>query len=359
MLTQVMKNSALCAKVHAMRGKSLKDSDYDAMMNMKSVPDVASYLIEHTRYRRALKGTSAAQIHRGALEQLLREDLKVDINSLLPYMSYGAKKFMELSEIEEGISILKICLRLLGGGHSREVPEYLEKLKATGTVDKMGSADGIESVDMLVERLADTPYYAALKVFGSNPDKQKPFYMEMRLDTYWTRLVFKYLNKYLSGDEKSSIRKLYGTEFDLENLTFLLRCKKSFDMTDEEIYTCLIPLYYRLKEETVKNIVNAQSYDDALSIIKSETPYGGAFSKEDRFIEKREREYLMHLFARAYSINQYSVLAPVDYVYRRRAEIDNIISVTEGIRYGLSPECIKDYLIKTDLTNSGKGGTDV
>lgn len=359
MLTQVMKNSALCAKVHAMRGKSLKDSDYEAMMNMKSVPDVASYLIEHTRYSRALKGVSVAQIHRGALEQLLREDLKVDINGLMPYMTYGAKKFIELTEIEEGISVLKICLRLLGGGHSREVPEYLEKLKATGTVDKMGSVDGIESIDMLVERLADTPYYTALKVFDSNPEKQKPFYMEMRLDTYWTKLVFKYLNKYLTGNEKSSIRKLYGTEFDLENLTFLLRCKKSFDMTDEEIYTCLIPLYYRLKEETVTHIVNAQSYDDALGIINSETPYGGAFSKEDRFMEKREREYLLHLFARAYSTNQYSVLSPVDYVYRRRAEIDNIISVTEGIRYGLSPERIKDYLIKSDLTNNGKGGTDV
>lgn len=359
MLNQVMKNSALCAKVHAMRGRFLKKSDYDAMMNMKSVPDVAGYLIEHTRYSRALKGTSAAQIHRGALEQFLREDLKTDINSLMPYMSYGAKKFAELTEIEEGISILKICLRLLGGGHSREVPEYLEKLKATGTVDKMGSVDGIESIDMLVDRLAETPYYAALKVFSSNPDKQKPFYMEMWLDTYWTKLVFKYLNKYLTGSEKSSIRKLYGTEFDLENLTFLLRCKKSFDMTDEEIYTCLIPLYYRLKEETVTHIVDAQSYDDALEIIESETPYGAAFSKEDRFIEKREREFILHLFARAYSTNQYSVLSPVDYLYRRRAEIDNIISVTEGIRYGLSPERIKDYLINTDLTKSGKGGTDV
>ena len=55
----------------------------------------AGYLIEHTRYSRALKGTSAAQIHRGALEQFLREDLKTDINSLMPYMSYGAKKFAE------------------------------------------------------------------------------------------------------------------------------------------------------------------------------------------------------------------------------------------------------------------------
>ena len=155
----------------------------------------------------------------------------------------------------------------------------------------MGSVDGIESIDMLVDRLAETPYYAALKVFSSNPDKQKPFYMEMRLDTYWTKLVFKYLNKYLTGGEKSSIRKLYGTEFDLENLTFLLRCKKSFDMTDEEIYTCLIPLYYRLKEETVTHIVDAQSYDDALGIIESERLTALRFQKRTD-LSKRESENL-------------------------------------------------------------------
>lgn len=356
MIGQVMKNSALCAKIHAMRGDALTDADYRAMMNMKSVPDVAGYLIENTRYGRALGGVSPAQIHRGGLERLLAEDLNTDIERLMPYMGMGGKRFIEITEIEEGISILKICVRLLSIGRCEDVEGYMEKLRDTGTADKI-SCGGITSIDELIERLRGTPYYGAMRYFKGRAERQKPFFIEMRLDTYWTHMVYKYIKKYVPKAERAAVSRLYGTEFDLENLTFLLRCKKSFDMTDEEVYACVIHHYCRLKESTVKNIVGAASYDDALKVIKTETPYGEAFSTEDRFLEKRVREYILHMSERAYSSNQYSIMAPVSYIWMRRIEIKNIISVTEGIRYGLEPDRIDAYLIRNG--RNSKGGNDI
>ena len=50
MIGQVMKNSALYAKVHSMYGKMLSDNDYNMMMNMTSVPSIAEYLAENTSY---------------------------------------------------------------------------------------------------------------------------------------------------------------------------------------------------------------------------------------------------------------------------------------------------------------------
>ena len=47
MISQVMNNSALCAKVQAMLGKALTEDDYDAVMNMKSVPDFSLSLSEY------------------------------------------------------------------------------------------------------------------------------------------------------------------------------------------------------------------------------------------------------------------------------------------------------------------------
>lgn len=344
MITQVMNNSALCAKVHAMLGKALDSKDYDAMMNMKSVPEVARYLTEHTAYSKVFKGISAASVHRGELEELLRADLKSDTARLMPYMNSGTRKFMELMVIEDSISAIKVCLRLLSIGNTDGALDQLSSISEF----KISIKDSLPEqfgVDDFIALLKNTPYYDALKVFIGKPDRQAPFHMEMALDTYWTKMVFRYAKKYLSPAESKAVLKIYGTEFDFENLTFLLRCKRTFDMSDEEIYASIIPQYYRLSEATVLNIVKSASYNDAMNIIQEETPYGAAFSSDDRFIEKRYKEYMRSLVGHAYNLNQYSVQSPIYYIHTRRTEINNIVSIIECIRYGLPSDKIKDYLI--------------
>lgn len=351
MISQVMNNSALCAKIHAMLSKTLDKNDYNALMNMKSVPEAARYLTENTAYKKAFDGISLSSLHRGTLEELLRADLNSDTGRLMPYMSSGIKKFMELMIIEDSISGLKFSLRLFYMGNAEDAIDRLYTLEEFKGVKRENLPENT-SMDDFITLLKHTPYYNALSIFIGKPDKQLPFYMEMALDTYWTRMVVRYAKKYLSPTEAKSILKLYGTEFDFENLSFLLRCKKTFDMSDEEIYASIIPQYYRLSAETVKNIVKSPSYSDALKIIQEQTPYGSAFSEDDRFIEKRYKEYMLTLNARAYGLNQYSVQSPIYYIHIRRTEINNIISIIEGIRYGLSADKIKNYLIDRSM-----GGT--
>lgn len=354
MIGQVMKNSALSAKVHAMTGKALGDADYDILMNMRSVPDVASYLVENTGYASAFKSVSPTALHRGGLERLLREQLNTDIKRMLPFMSQGAKKFMTVQPLGEGIEKIKICLRLIHIGHREQIPEYMSALSGGRVVLTSAALSEIDSIDGLIEALRGTPYYKALEMFYGRAERQKLFNLEMALDTYWAGLLYKYAKKYLTKDEAKAAIRLYGTEIDLENLTFLMRCKRTFDMKDEEIYAGIIPKYYRVREATIAKIVKSESYDAALSIIAEETPYGQAFSKDDRFIEKRRDEYIAKLQRRIGSTSGYSVMSAVCYINRRRVEINNIVSVIEGIRYGLEPDMIKTYLI-----GYGRGGSEI
>ena len=337
-----------------MSGKALSAADYDALMNMKSVPQVAAYLTERTGYSEAFKNVSASALHRATLERILREHLRTDLRRLMPFMSQGAKKFMGILPLGEGMERVKICLRLIHIGHSEQIPEYMSKIRGGKVIIPSNVLAGIKTVDGLIDALKDTPYYKALSVFYGREDRQKLFYLEMALDTYWANLLYKYAKKYLASDESKSVRKLYGTEFDLENLTFLLRCKRTFDMTDEELYASIIPVYYRLKEAVVTRIVKAPSYDEALSIIAEETPYGAAFSKDDRFIERRRDEYIVRTQRSLSRAGQYTVMSPVCYVLRRRIEINNIVSIIEGIRYGLEPEMIRTYLVGYE-----RGGIEV
>lgn len=347
MIGQVMKNSALYAKVHSMYGKMLSDNDYNMMMNMTSVPSIAEYLAENTSYKRIIDRTSVSNIHRTQLEQMLRDNLKADAERLRPYINDNARKFMGIIAIEDGISKLKVSLRLIHIGHNENLSVYLNKIPQVDTKE----ISGIKSVDDLISALSATPYYEPLKFFLGKPEGQIPFYMEMALDNYWARLVYKYAKKYLSSDEVKMVNKIYGTEFDLENLSFLLRCKKNFDMTDDEIYASIIPKYYRLKEDVISKIVKAATYGEAIHIIKEQTPYGNAFSEEDRFIERRQIEYLAKMNKHMFNSAGYTLQSPICYVHLRRIEIDNIVSIIEGIRYGLEPDKISGYLI-----GYGKGG---
>lgn len=323
----------------------LSEDDYDVLMSFKSIPELAEYLIEKTNYSSAFSGISPYDLHRTRLERLLRENLRADIRRIMPFMSLSEKKFANIITIGEGLDKVKICLRLIGIGHTELIAEYMSHIPS----GRMGvSAEQIkktESVDDFIELMQNTPYYSALKIFYKKVERQELFQMETALDAYWAKLVIKYSKKYLKKNEAKEISKLYGVDIDLSNLAFLLRCKKSFDMKDEEIYASIIPVYCKLKTDTIARIAKASTYEEAIGVIESETPYGRAFSKDDSFIEKRQSEYMAEMYKKTARRNPYSMNMPISYLQLRRIETNNIVSIAEGIRYGLAPEKIKEYLV--------------
>ena len=354
MILKVMKNSALAAKIHAMSGSALKSKDYDALMQLRSVPAVAAYLAENTRYKSVLEKTPVSVLHRGQLEQLLKSQTLNDIVALLHYADASGTFLLKVLEIQDGIEKLKVFLRLMHINKCSQIAEYTFDIPFGNEIIKAEDLAGITSFSGLLDFLKPTPYYQALKSFSGDPVRQDLFYLEVALDTYWAKVISQYTKKYLSPDEAKISNKTYGTEIDLDNLAFLLRCTERFKMSSDEIYACIVPSYYRLKQSTVTKIVNCDSPKDAYRIISSETPYGDAFSPSDRFLEKRKNDYMAKLHKRVLSVYPYSSQAAISYIHLRRIEINNIVSVIEGIRYGLEPKQIKEYLIGYDKGDAEK-----
>ena len=65
-------NAAMATKAKAMFGKRLTASDYQQLLQKKSIPEIASYLKNETLFREALEGYSETGLHRGQLEMLIR-----------------------------------------------------------------------------------------------------------------------------------------------------------------------------------------------------------------------------------------------------------------------------------------------
>ena len=66
---------AVLAKARAKYGKFLTERDYANLLACQSVPEVMVYLKSHTRYASVLYEINERDVHRGRLEQLLRQYL--------------------------------------------------------------------------------------------------------------------------------------------------------------------------------------------------------------------------------------------------------------------------------------------
>ena len=345
MVLQVMKNSALSAKIHAMSGKVLSPEHYDELMSLNSVSAVAAYLNERTGYRTVLQKDSLTLLHRGRLERILNHGADRDFKAVFHYIEGKNAMFLKSYQVLGYIESVKLFLRLLYRGASEQVTEYFDEIVFENGVVKSAELATVTDFSAFAELIRKMPVYEALRTFEQDEKRQKPFFYDVALDTFYVKTLKKLEKRYLSGADRKAAEALFGVETDLSNLSYILRCKDRFQLSEDEIFASLIPYYHRLTEQIIQEIVTAPSVKNAMQIIRDKTPYGKAFSAEDRFYEKRIREFLAEYYHRLARKNAYSLQEAICFIKLRQIEIGNIVSVIEGIRYGLPPEQIRSVLV--------------
>ena len=346
MLSRVISYSALFSKVHAMTATTLSRADFARLIKMGTVSDVAEFLKQNTRYADVLQEINPAAVHRGELEELLSGQISRDIKALEPYLDASSVAFFRHAvELDRACELMKLYLSLLYEG----IPQMFLTRGADIIVGReiitKKSLASAHNFSEFILCITDTVFYKALSSFESNTQRQKPFFLETALDLLYTENIFKYAKKYLSKEDAKLAEKSYGSETDIQNISLILRAKTYFSIEPDQLYGYIIPKYYRLSRAVMQKMAAASSVDEIYEIINNDTPYGKAFSKNDRFLEKRTHEYLLHLNTHLYRVNPYSIQAALGYVFMRKIEIKNIISIIEGIRYGLPTNETAAHLI--------------
>ncbi len=342
----VMKNSALNVKIRGKLKNRLTNDMYRRMTALKSVPDVAKFLKEETSYKRLLPETDVSEIHRGYLEKLLTMGLSRDIGSLTSFMDISETAFMRIFEIREDMENIKVFLRYLCADHAdRFIPAAI--FGGSGKIDFQRLA-GVKNFDEFLSVIDGTIYAKPLKGFSGYEERPNIFDMENSLSAYYNTLVFKYAKKYLSPGEFETVKETYGSAADLSTVMFIIRAKKNFDMPVEQFYPYIKHKYAHLSEEIVTEMTNAKSADEVYEILKK-TKYYKIFADSSASAERRIEKYISDLHAKMFRRAQYSIEAVLYYVNVRETELRNIVTIIEGIRYGLEPEMMKRYLIGIDI----------
>ena len=85
-------------------------------------------------------------------------------------------------------------------------------------------------------------------------------------------------------------------------------------------------------------------------LFRSKTPYGFLFEGQDqRLLEHKYLDYIFKLYRKYFRMQPFSVACIISYLRLKELELSNLISIIEGIWYGLSEGEIRKYVIGMNL----------
>ncbi len=201
-----------------------------------------------------------------------------------------------------------------------------------------------KSLSDCIEACKNTPYSEPLQ--RAENIGADSFSMGMVLDTYYYKSIWHTASVALDKTQENLFKRLIGTKIDMLNLMWIYRGKKYFEFTNEIIFTYLLPVRYRLTEEVIKQLVNADSVERFIDIVNQSTAYGKLFEDYDkgRFPEGNYRYIYNRLSKSIFVTHPESMVAVYAYMNLKEVELNNITTIIEGIRYNLNPDFIRTHI---------------
>jgi len=357
MLLSAIEYGAMSGKTRAMAGRLLKPHDYQEIMLKRSVNEVAAYLKYNTHYSAVLADINEADIHRGQLENILRHEYINDYVKLMRFSSGSRKTFLNLLYMKLEIENIKLLLRLFEAGSADQtlLEESLPFLSRHEELDIQKLALS-KSLEEFLAGLRGTDYAEVMRPYVTMGQETRLFHLEMALDLYYFRKVQETALGLLHGEDKRLAMEFNGIEIDVFNIFWIYRIKTFYHFDKELIYTYIVPYYYRLKRAIIDDLVSAKNFDEFRQVLER-TPYARFFDGDGPgAYERRYGEYLYELHRKRFVHQPFSIACLISYLKLKEFELNNIISIIEGIRYKLAPEEIRKFVTGTGFGSSEREG---
>lgn len=338
-------STAVITKARSKYGKRLTKKDYDALLKCHNVAQVVNYLKSHTHYSQVLSKINENEVHRGRLESILKQQVFYDFDSLCRYEMSSGSPFSEFIIRRYEIEQLVHFLLLLSCGKVEEylfsLPSYFNK----HTDIDLYKLSKCKDYDTFINSLGHSEYKRILSDFKPNENGTIDLAsVENALNIYSYKELYDAIAKRKSKKEKANLKQLCDYVNDFCNISRILRIKKYYTMTSEQCKSHLLP-YGTISEKTIDKMCNSTDVDQVFELIKT-TRVGKRISNMS--LDKEEQlsiksRYMMCRKNLYYSMDPAVVL--LSYMYVSEAELKNIITIIEGVRYSSSPDRIKSLLI--------------
>ncbi len=331
-----------------MFGKRLTQHDIDILLNSRSLSEIAIYLKSNTRYSTALSNVDERLTHRGQLETELNRMLFGQFEALCRYeISVGehlANFVLNRMELKQFLSFLQY----LNSGHPQDyiftLPYFFEKHTDVNLME----LSQLRSFPEFLDHIRKSIYYDALKNVKFEDGRFDYALIENLMYSRLYDTALDACRKYYSGQAQKELLDLFGTEIELHNVMSVYRLKKYYKASAEFISSMLYPYSGRIGKRVMKEMTAAENADEVLDIFLKRTSYRKVVNLElinrhhidnvFRELRYKRAHHYMH-----FSTNPSVVL--LSYMILTETELTEIITIIEGVRYGLTPERISELIV--------------
>lgn len=336
---------AVNTKVHAKKRFLLSDKEWKKLAEYQDVKQITEFLKKKENYRSLIERIKTDELRRTDLEVILDYYVAEEIEDLLHYFSGAYKEFFKTFLMEYDILDIELIIRRISRNESLEdVERFFTHSKKYG-LDIYNKLTSCKNVMQCVETLKGTPYYEALKTMSDEDVTKREFHMEMKLYIMLYKLLLERADKLESQDRKIA-HELIGTKVDFINAQWIYRAAKYYHISPEEMLIYSLPGGYKLNYSRLKELSYARSIKELKE--KSEKYLGYNLFKDDQdvFIDQRTDKYLYDFAVRRLT-DEENIAAPIAYLLLLGVEVNDMIALTECIRYALPQDELKKYLVHT------------
>lgn len=349
-----MQNSndgAVVAKIKAIYGKKIQKNQLIELSNCKSVSAIASYLKLNTSYSKILKNVDENTIHRGQLENLLKQQNFNNYEKIYHYLSKRNVSIFKLAIEEfEMLEILRMVLLL----NANNVKDYITNLP-TYLISKCGinllKLAKVETYENLLTLLKPTQYYKPLKKLEPSNETQKIDYFscEHELFKQFFKRTFQVVKQNVKKSEQKELKNLIKLRIDHINICRIYRLKVLLNESNEKINKLVFNFHKVLNDEKIKSLINSKNSKEFglkfQEFFHTSKASQNLFNEKDFYIEN----LIAKLDHKAYKklIHLSNNFSTVFYAFHKLSQIElsNLIYAIEGVRYGIMAKEIQELYV--------------
>lgn len=337
---------AISAKAKAMYGQRIRVAQYEELVRKKSVSEIAQVLKNETAYGDTLKDIREASIHRGQLEHLLKQNLYERLDKLVRYVDRKSKAYflaaLKEVEIEQIMMRIRLILSQDFTYAISDVPLSLRHYSKLN-IEKLMTAQNFAE---LLDGLRGSPYEAILKpIVKMNPQSFPYTECESAMQRFYTEYVMNAINETFKGKTAATLKQMWATRVELDNITKIYRYKKFFHGDEQEIRSSLIECEGCIPRTKLNEMLAAQSAEHFLKLLAESTYHLHVDDREYVYIEYYADQIKYHLAKRHMHYDSAAAIVYSAYQLLGEREIENLINIVEGVRYRVAPEEMMTMLI--------------
>jgi len=336
---------AMNTKLHAKKRTLLSKNEWNKIIQAQEVPQVIDFLKKRVGYKEQMAQYKSSDLHRSDLEILLDRYCVSEIEDMMHYFSGSYKEFFKTFLMEYEISDLGLILRTISKEDDLNGIEALFVHSNKHCMVNYHKLVGAKNTNQFIEALRDTHYYTALRTMTSEDVAKREFHMEMKLYILFYNELIEKASRLKASDEKLA-RQMIGTKIDFLNAQWIYRALKYYNIPPEVILIYSIPNGNKLTYQKLKKLSYSKSVDDFKKLVEKYLSYPLFKQQNDVFLDCMTDRYLYKFASRMDKDND-TIAASLAYITLLDIEVNDLVALTEGIRYKLGEGELGRYLVHT------------